>query len=387
MSPFSSLTFNIEGVSGEITPDTPLWHEPLAGRSSEFSGMTDPAAEGWTIGAYFMAARAFISRRQVVARLAELLGRETAAPSQWEMSLNLQKHGAFYHPIKMAVFAGGRPGKVTFALNGAVSAHGRELARKEQRLFSQLEQCFSSPITPEAYAAGEVSRSAGQAGFLLARWLEGYYEFHLTETRGIDEIAVWRPGAETVYLSIDRALPAYENIARILTRAYDPATGGQVLFWHHGAGDFIMAPDRDCLPVKLITVREYGSMVDEDLLTQSPMPGLFLFFVNLCLRMQMDRRDGVGSPVFLGQKILAATVRGFFLGLSPGKGDRDKERVNRVWDFFKGFTRDQILLALEQMLAAWPPGPSERELVGAKINDLAGQTRDLFKSGKVSDFY
>lgn len=368
-----------------MTPGHPLWSVPLSGRSQEFSGRQDPETGNWTIGDYFYAARSFVSRGQVLERMMSVLGPEVGPPEGWDVSLNLEKHGAFYHPIKITVRTPGVPGKESFVLNGAVSIHGRELARRESRLLSLMEQMLPFPAAPRVYMAGEVSRPQGMAGFLLAQWLEGFHEFHVTEERDRREIGVWRPGKETLYLPLEKALLLYENIAEILTLAYDPESGGQVLFWHHGAGDFIVNPEEETLPVKMITVREYGLMFDDAILAQGPMPGLLFFFLNLSLRMQMDRLDGIGATVFLGPEVLTATVKGFFKGLR--NGDKGGETAEAVWKFLGEFSADQIRMVLEQMTEAWPPGPSERGLVAGKIAEFAGQIRGLLKTGRFSDFY
>lgn len=355
---------------------------PLAGQSSQFTGGARLPESGKTIGEYFLAAQTFIATPEVAAGLAGILGTDGPSPPDWDVVLDLQKHGAFYHPIKMSIFSAEMAERQSFALNGAVSPHGRELARTEGRLFSWLEGRMPATVTPEVLAAGEVDQEGEPVGFLMVRWLEGFYEFHLTGSG--DQVVVWRPDQADLYLPLKDVLPAYENIARILTLAYDLDSGNQVLLWHHAAGDFILAPDSPDLPVRLITVRALGSLAGDEILARGPMPGLLLFFINLCLRMQMDRLDGVGEPVLLGPDVLRATLKGFLKGLAHVAGD---EAAQRVWDFLSGFPADQVELILEQVMAAWPPGPSEKAFILAKMPFFARQIRALLKSGRFSDFY
>jgi len=385
MHSFYSLTFYITGAPGQIAPGHPLWDHPLAGRSSEFSGRTGIREANWTVGDYFLAAEFFISTPEVLAAITDTPGLGTSSPGDWDITLDLQKHGAFYHPIKMTLSLPGKGGVKSFVLNGGVSPQGRELARKEAGLFSWLADRLSDPVTPGVVAAGEVGTGPGIAGFFMARWLEGYYEFHIT--RDGEQVAVWRPGENTLYLPLADALPAYENIARILTLAYEPHSGAQVLLWHHAAGDFIMAPDLPGLPVKLITVRSCGSLIDEELLAEGPMPGLLFFFVNLCLRMQMDRFDGVGEPVFLGRRVLSATLSGFLKGLAHRAGDQGAAAVQGVWEFLSSFPAEQIELVLDQVTKKWPPGPAERDLMTPQKTFFVRQIRELLKSGRACDFY
>jgi hypothetical protein len=385
MHPFHSLDFYMTGVPGDIAPGHPLWGHSLAGRSAEFAGKTDAGNDNWTIGDYFLAARMFVSSPQVLAGIEKTLEPGGASPGDWDIVLDLQKHGAFYHPIKMSVSVPGSAGGQSFVLNGGVSSHGRALSQKEACFFSWLKDRLPDPVTPEVVAAGQVKTTAGAAGFFMARWLEGYYEFHIT--RGRDRVAVWRPGKDTWYLSLADALPAYENIARILTLAYEPDSGDQVLLWHHAAGDFIMAPDQSGLPVKLITVRACASLVEDALLANGSMPGLLFFFVNLCLRMQIDRFDGVGDPVFLGDQVLRATLRGFLSGVAYRAGELETQTVHGIWKFFSGFSAQQLELILDQVIDAWPPGPLERKLIFSEKSVLAGQIQEIFKYGRVCDFY
>ena len=369
-----------------MLPGHPLWSHSLAGRSSEFSGRTDAREADWTIGEYFLAAKAFVSTRDVLAGLKQTPDLKGASPGDWDVRLSLQKHGAFYHPLKMTVSLHGTGRGGNFVLNGAVSSHGRALACKEAGFFSWMEGRVQEPVTPGVVASGEVAAGPGTAVFFMARWMDGYYEFHITPG-DVPKVAVWWPEADTLYLSLEKILPAYENIAKILTLAYEWESGFQVLLWHHAAGDFILAPKLPGFPVKLITIRACGVLIDEDLLANGPMPGLLFFFVNLCLRMQLDRFDGVGDPVFLGPQVLAATLRGFLNGLAHRSGGRGEEAVRGVWEFLSSFAAPELELILDQVIEMWPPGRSENALITQKKSIFARQMREMFKSGRFCDFY
>lgn len=385
MPPFNTLTFYISGAPGSILPGHPLWEAPLAGRSTDFSPEA-PAPDGaWTIGRYFEAAQAYVSRDDTLVLLADAIGRDGGpkAPHAWDLCLNLLKHGAFYHPIQ-AVFSW-EEGETALVLNGAVTGQGLALAEREKRLFSALSKRVGADLTPMVFGAGRVKTDAGEAGFLMAEWLEGYYEFHQTQTRGQTEVVVWQPEKEDLFLTMEEAAPIYRNIAKMLTRAYDPETLAQVFHWHHAAGDFIVHPEDRDLGVKLITVRGYGPPRDADL--PGGLPGLFFFFVNLCLRMQLDRLDGVGEPVFLGEEVLWATISGMLDGIAAMGGKEPALSPETALSFFSGFSREQILAVMIQMMEIWPPGPSELPLIQENAHVLAGQILQQLKSNRFSDFY
>ena len=70
----------------------------------------------------------------------------------------------------------------------------------------------------------------------------------------------------------------------------------------------------------MITVRKYLPMFknqapDESLIMQA----LLVFFLNLSVRMRLDRMDGVGEIVWSDDFAVEATVKGFFQGLSREK--------------------------------------------------------------------
>jgi hypothetical protein len=120
------------------------------------------------------------------------------------------------------------------------------------------------------------------------------------------------------------------------------------------------------------------------------LPALLFFFLNLTLRIQMDRLDGVGPLVFLGEGILKATVTGFLRGLDdksehaltpevPGPGE-----ITGLRDIFveviAGFSREQIEAILTNLIDAWPINASERTIAGAHLKSHASFVHSAFKN-------
>jgi hypothetical protein len=234
-----------------------------------------------------------------------------------------------------------------------------------------------------------------KVGFFLGEWFEGFREFHISRPDGDPKIAVWASNGEIDYLSLENAAIIYEQIAHILTVHYNVDTGEQIFPWHHAAGDFVVGPQAEGFPVKLITVRGYEPVMEFDPDGIDPgrqmLPPLLFFFLNLTLRAQMDRLDGVGSLVFLGEKILRATVTGFLRGLegkteqgvaqAPIEGAKEIQSLKNVFvRFMAGFSREQIAAILASLVETWPINVSERNLAGEHLESHSAAVYSLFKN-------
>ncbi len=398
-----SFLFFIPGEDGRITPGSSLWDLPLAGNSSGFSKNVQvlDAAQGsdLTIGDYFTAARAFLENDHLLASsffaTAEKGGGDDAIQA---VELFLEKHGAFYHPLRVKVLS--ETGRLaSFVLNGAVSGPGLSLIKKEYQLLAGLENLGSIAYTPRVFAAGiqtlespnpeNASVGKGDVGFLLGEWFEGYREFHLSSRDGEEQIAVWASNGEVDYLSLERASLIYEQIAHILTVYYNVDTGEQISPWHHAAGDFVVNPLVQGLPVRLITVRGLSSLLEFDQDGAGPgdhvLPSLLFFFLNLTLRMQIDRMDGIGHTVFLGEQVLQATINGFLRGLddkaTPWGGEEGMEGLKEIFiEFMAGFSREQIEAVQTNLIEAWPVNASELSMANAHLKSHSACIHSFFKN-------
>ena len=321
------------------------------------------------------------------------------------VDLFLEKHGAFYHPLRVTV-ASETGRRVSFVLNGAVSEPGLALIEKEYRLLAGFEKRLSGVHTPRVFGAGvqtlepvkpeNSSLKKRPLGFFLGEWFEGYREFHVSEAQGKRQIAVWESGGRVAYLSLERAKAIYEQVAYILAAHYNALTGEQISPWHHAAGDFVVNPLVEGLPVKLITVRGYQPLMEFDPATDpkdNVLPALLFFFLNLTLRMRLDRLDGVGNPVFLEEPVLTATVHGFLRSLGDRSGQTSqalggtKGLENIFAAFLAGFSQEQLQEILVNLIQAWPPNASEFSLAEAHLASHSSALHSLFKKGRPQDFY
>lgn len=420
MSTCPSFKFYIPGAKGPVSCESDLWHFPLSGNSGEVlknvqapGVVTGPEP---TIGDYFSAARTFLEKEncQLLARALSLMaGKGEKNDPVRAVELFLEKHGAFYHPLRIKVVS--KTGRsATLVLNGAVSRPGLALIEKEYQLLANLEKQEAIAYTPRVFGARiqafEISNSQkvisfddipldatpmdfNSVGFFLGEWFEGFREFHISDCDGEPKVAVWSSNGDVDYLSLARAAIIYEQIAHILTIYYNLNTGEQIHPWHHAAGDFVVDPLAQGLPVKLITVRGYASLMEVDP-GEGPvghvLPGLLFFFLNLTLRIQMDRLDGVGPLVFLGEGVLRATVTGFLRGLdyksesalSPEEpGPRGIPGLSDIFvEVMAGFSREQIEAILTNLIDAWPTNASERTIAGAHLKSHASFVHSAFKN-------
>jgi hypothetical protein len=100
---------------------------------------------------------------------------------------------------------------------------------------------------------------------------------------------------------------------------------------------------------------------------------LLFYFLNLTLRMRLDRVDGTGPMVFLPQSVLDATIKGVLTALdNRAKGffgaGAENPRVPKdicpvFVDFVNGFSQAQLKDIMANLVDAWPSDAAERELV------------------------
>jgi hypothetical protein len=405
MSP--GFSFFVPGESGQISPESPLWQRPLSGASFDFSkNIQAPGSRGpgltpdrvpLSIGEYFTAAKTFLENDQLAAAFFGTAEKGEGDPIL-SVNLFLEKHGAFYHPIRVnALSETGR--SASFVLNGAVSRPGLSLIEKEYRLLAGLERQVPMGYTPRVFAVGiqtlenvnpgNSNPEKKEVGFLFGEWFDGFHEFHISTRNGEQQIAVWESNGDIKYLTLKKASIIYEQIAYILTAYYNVETGEQIFPWHHAAGDFVVCPLAEDLPVKLITVRGYASLLEFDPEGAGPgeqiLPALLFFFLNLTLRMQMDRLDGVGSLAFLGKIVLEATVLGFLRGLddkaTPWGGEEGMEGLKEIFiEFIAGFSLEQIEAVQTNLIEAWPANAAELTLANGHLKSHASSIHSLFKN-------
>ncbi len=303
------FAYFLETEHQPISSAHPAWGQNLPGGRGCFHSDGRPGEEiPFTVGDYFLAAREFLER-----------ARPTAAAER--IRIHLAKHGAFYHPAKVAALISGRWDD--FVLNIALSDAGRELIKKEFHTLQRLRRDAPPHWLPAVFELGAVERPGGPpAVMFLGEWFSGFHEFHLTRHSPAAEtaIVVWDPENGNRLLNRVEARALYAGAARILTRYLDLTTGECIGSWHHAAGDFVVSLAGGDPAIRLIAVRGYRPMRRQWPAAETALPelmeSLLLFFLNMSIRMRLDRLDGVGEVAWSDPVAVEGCLDGFLEGLS-----------------------------------------------------------------------
>ncbi len=227
-----------------------------------------------------------------------------------------EKHGALYNVACARVFLADRD--YAFALTSAVTDFQKAVMTREAQALQEVQAILGEDLLPHLRFEGEAEyldkkNGPGKLKVLITDWLDDFHEFHLCRTRADHVFAteVWHGSRGKLLLTAPQAAEAYRKAARLLTLCYDNASGRQVYPWHHAAGDFVIRCDNESIDVRLITVRDYKRLIHEDGEEQNPLLSLLHFFLNLTLRMRLDRLEGTGELAWMGRSCLDACAAGF----------------------------------------------------------------------------
>ncbi|MCF6246754.1 MAG: hypothetical protein L3J69_05265, partial [Desulfobacula sp.] len=379
----------ISGKEKEVSTDSDLWKLLLLGDKAwvskqRFSKDMECRFD-ITIGDYFTAARHFLSENDFhILRMGlnALLNYQTQPNDIRRLDLFLEKHGSFYHPLRLeAVLQDGNT--CSFVINGAISQQGLTIIQNEYHIIKALSKKQIPSYLPAVFGCSMFQMNNKNFGFFLGQWLEGFKEFHITRVNDEKKVVIWDSDGRCNYIRQEKAFPIYKDIAKILTLYYDLETFRQIYPWHHAAGDFIIRQNKEGFDTMLITIRGYENLSDFDLVDSDSnasaftnpesiepdqsvliLPSLLMFFLNLSLRVRLDRMDGTGEPVAVDEKILSFVVDGFLVGLDQ-KGNQYNEPDLRKGfiDFCNQFSMDQIMEMMVNIVESHPPGTLEIELV------------------------
>ena len=326
-----------------------LWDKLLSGKEKKIPD--DPSFDGFTLGDYFLSARTFLEKNNFLflkRGLEKELSYDVDFKEVEKITLSLEKHGPFYHPIKVTVLFNNIKSAL-FVLNGAVSDIGLATIENEYQNLKSLnpDNLKLNAFLPIVFGQGFVESKKGRAGFFLAQWFENYEEFHVVSSDNtnkdiVNKIGLLKEDGTFPLLSKLMAFKIYEQAAEILTFYYNIKSMKQIFPWHHAAGDFIVKIGEKDLDVKLITIRGYDTLMEFDSLLDNKekhgnvLLGLLFFFINLTLRMRIDRNRGTKGYIFLDEFVVQASVNGFIEGLKKNLEENRKiYRLNQ--DFYNLF--------------------------------------------------
>ena len=235
----------------------------------------------------------------------------------------LQKHGEFYHPARIETVVYQK--QLSLVLNVAISETGRRLIEAEFHILNRLNSEQPLQYLPQTYGFGRTVSNGKKFAMFLGQWFDGYHEFHVS-IDPIDKtpkIMVWDDERSRFFLSAEQTKILYAQVSKILTAYYNLSSFEQILSWHHAAGDFILKIENEKLELKLVTVRRYAA-ISENQHNSPGIPGdpqrilqaLLIFFLNLSIHMRLDRLDGIGEMVWSDSIAVEPTLIGFLEALS-----------------------------------------------------------------------
>ena len=322
-----------------------------------------------TLGDYFEAIKDFILRdhgRPLTTVLYEQFGVDIGLDSISEILIRTEKHGALYHLASVEVVSGRQSLKM--CVSTAVSENGRAWLRHESGLLKFLNSTFALPYLPVPYFEGDVKVRSDYGNeslsMFLTEWFENYHEWHLSmDEKGEKQgVCVWDLKNGHWFASNREAFEIFRQASKILTLYYDIRDFNQIYPWHHAAGDFIVRSKDGIIDVKLTTARKYEPiMLFSSKDTIDPVVALTYFFLNLSIRMRLDRLDGVGARAWAGGFSVDALIRGFFDGLRimEAEGRYGLGQVKDLLSLFKGFDQEEfagLFCPLLDMYAKEDPG-------------------------------
>ncbi|MBW1828484.1 MAG: hypothetical protein JRI74_03600 [Deltaproteobacteria bacterium] len=346
-----------------------------------------------TLGNYFGSIEAFLLKdpaKPLHSILKERFNKQTDINRIQKILIRSEKHGALYHPASIEVMVEGKQLKI--AVSTAVSEKGKLWLTREYEILKHLNRSYKLPYLPNIYTKGEVEcKAVDQKNetlvMILAEWFEGYHEWHLSidETDRSRKICIWDLENGNRYASEQETFEIFRQASKILTFYYDTNSFNQIYPWHHAAGDFIVGTRNGSIDVKLTTARRYESIMgsfSED--TVNPIIAIVYFFLNLTVRMQLDKLDGIGKTVWAGDFSAGAATAGFFEALMTLETE-DRYNLGKVEDLLsllQSFSEEELEGLFQSLLILYQKDDPEdlaviQENLGGHINLLYQTLRDF----------
>jgi hypothetical protein len=281
--------------------------------------------------------------------LAQHFDKQLSIDAVRSVDLISRKHGALYNVAEVRVLTANE--RCSLALNTAVGPHQQTVLSREFRLLEDLWKRFGLPFLPRPYFLGEAPLDAGPGApgtvrLFLAEWFEGYNEFHLSSEEGnpYPVTRVWDAEYGRSILGPDESNLLYRKASAILTAYFNEQSFTQIYPWHHAAGDFVLKLRNGELDVRLVTARDCRSLLPGG---GGPEDNLFAaihFFLNLSIRMRLDRWDGTGRLAWASPSCLQGVITGF-LQSWEGKVQKTAAGLPSASDILallRGFSADEL---------------------------------------------
>ncbi len=327
--------FFLSSKNDSVREDDFIWSTPIPLSRHQSPSILDQDIDILiNHGHYFTAARDFLERDRyaiITQAVCQYLNRKILSQEIEEIRIFLEKHGEFYHPAKIETVL--QAVKIPFVLNVAVTDVGKQCAQREYRLLKKLNTQYPDSFVPKVYGQGSafIKMDRAEIRMFLGEWFERFNEFHISLDPDDKKykIMVWDHEHGNFFLTPHQTMELYRQAAKILTYYYNVETFEQIFSWHHAAGDFVLTCQKDDIELKLVTVRQYRSMYENNIAIESIEPdselileALLVFFLNMTIKMRIDRLDGVRDIVWSDDVAIKGILKGFFeaLALKPEFG-------------------------------------------------------------------
>lgn len=288
-----------------------------------------------------------------------------------------EKHGALYHLASVEAFARDRSTKL--AVSTAISEDGKLCLAHEFDTLTSLNHAFNFSYVPEPYLKGEINRQVGAKketlAMFLTEWFEDYHEWHLSydEDMKKQRICIWDLKNGHRFATRKEGFEIFRQVSKILTLYYDTQDFSQIYPWHHAAGDFIVKSKDQVIEVKLASSRHYKpvmAFMSKEAI--NPMVSLVYFFLNLTMRMRLDKLDGVGEIVWADSFSIKATTAGFFnaLIIMEQKGRYNLGSIVDLLSLLKGFSYDELRKLYDSLLDLYRyKNPGDLAVIRANLDN------------------
>jgi len=313
-----------------------------------------------TLGHYFRAIQEFVLKDGGVPLLLALkaqTGRDVEVENINKIRILSEAHGPFYHLASVEIVTGAKT--IKLCVSTALTDKGKACLENEFNILGRLNRAHALQYLPQTYFKGEVECGSGKMrqtlSMFLGDWFENYYEWHLSEDKrkGVSGIRIWDTGRGNRSASDKECFEIFKQSSKILTLYYDTRDSSRIYPWHHAAGDFIVKMDAAAVDIRLTTVRHYGPIMEPPPDNRAGgVSAIVHFFLDLTVRMRLDRINGVGEAAWVDDYSVRAVTDGFFEGLTimESKGKYQLGTVNYLLDLLKSLDPEEISMFYQPML-------------------------------------
>lgn len=296
--------------------------------------------------------------------------------------IRYEKYGSLYQMASVEVPAGEH--RTKYAVSAALAPEAKAALDYEFELLKGLNGRYRLPYLPEVYFKDDVGiQKEGMADSFvmsLSEWFEGFHEWHFTGDYESGRVMIiWDQEKGYRNASPHETLDIIRQASKILTLYYDTETYQQIFPWHHAAGDFVVRPGKDGVDVRLVTAREYDPIVSSvDGQDIDPLTAISYFFLNMTIKMRLDKSEGMGEPVWAPPLILRAVTEGF-LEAVRAKTAREKSEyragsVESLMKILRAMSEKSIRNRVQALTLSYrQQDPVDYEVIQRHSEDHAGE--------------